>query len=708
MSAAVDTSRRTFLKFSVAAGGGLVLGLRLGTAAGAAPGSAFVPNAWISIARSGKVTLVCARNEMGQGVRTSLAMLLAEELAVDPRRVEIDDAPPDPVYINKLMGAQVTGGSTSIRDAWEPLRQAGATARAMLVAAAAARWKVPASECRAQDGHVIHGARKLSYGALAADAARQKAPRSVPLKASGFTVIGSALPRLDAADKTRGRTVFGIDVKQPGMLYAALAQCPVIGGRVASFDASAARKRAGVREVVNIGEGVAVIADHYWIAHSALDDVRIEWDEGAGAKLDTAAIYATLERAKDAPGSVAKSAGDAASFFASPATRAIEATYTSQMLAHVTLEPPNCLARVSAKGVDVWASTQFPPGAQAIAAQVAGVRPEDVRVHAQFIGGGFGRRLEVDFIGQAVAIAKAVPGTPVKLIWTREDDVTHDFCRPPSLHVLGGALADGRIAAFRSKMISPSITSRWAPAAVQNGLDPFMTEGLLDFSYDIPHLELRTVIQEVGIRVGYWRSVSNALNMFAIESFVDELAHEAGRDPVAFRLAMLESQPRQRAVLQAAATASGFDGARGSGFGVASMQCYDTRMALVARVSQVGDKIRLDGLTYAVDCGTAVHPDQVIAQIQGGAVTGLINALRSKVTLKNGRIEQTNFDSFPIPRMPEVPPIAVALMPSGDAPGGMGEAGVPLVAPAIANAVFSLTGRRIRALPLEDAGIQFA
>jgi CO/xanthine dehydrogenase Mo-binding subunit len=274
--------------------------------------------------------------------------------------------------------------------------------------------------------------------------------------------------------------------------------------------------------------------------------------------------------------------------------------------------------------------------------------------------------------------------------------------------VLSAALGDGRIAAFRHKMISPSITSRWAPAAVKDGLDPFMTEGVLEFTYDIPHLEMRTVIQEVGIRVGYWRSVSNALNMFAIESFVDELAHAAGRDPVRFRLDMLSSQPRQRAVLERAASVSGFDGAPGRGFGVASMQAYDTHLALVARVSQAGDKIRLDALTYAVDCGIAVHPDQVVAQIQGGAVTGLINALRSKVTLKDGRIEQDNFDSFPIPRMPEVPPITVELMPSGDAPGGMGEAGVPLVAPAIANAVFSLTGRRIRALPLEDAGIKFA
>jgi isoquinoline 1-oxidoreductase subunit beta len=709
MSARINASRRRFLKVSAAAGGGLMIGLRLGGPSESAAAAAFEPNAWITVAPDGAVTLVCPRNEMGQDVHTSLIMLLAEELAVDPRQAKVHEAPPDAVYINKLMGAQATGGSTSIRDAWDPLRSAGATARSMLIAAAAAHWNVPGGECRAENGHVIHGAKKLPYGAIATAAARQPVPKDVALKpASAFSVIGKSLPRLDGSDKARGRTVFGIDVQQPGMVYAALAQCPVLGGKVVSFDAGDARKRAGVRNIVDIGDGVAVVADHYWIARSALADIKIQWDEGPAARLDTAAIYATLDQAKDKPGTTVRQSGDAAAVLAK--AKSIEARYTSQMLAHVTLEPPNCLARVSGSGVDVWASTQYPSGAQAVAAQVAGVRPEQVRIHPQFIGGGFGRRLEVDFIGQAVAIAKAVPGVPLKLIWSREDDVTHDFCRPPSLHLLRAALDGGRVAALAHKMISPSITSRWAPGAVKNGIDGFMTEGLVDFTYDIPNLDLRTVIQEVGLRVGYWRSVSNALNAFAIEGFIDELAHAAGRSPVEFRLAMLGTQPRQRAVLERVARDSGLSAgaAAGRAFGVASMQCYDSHIALVAEISGSADKVKVEKLTYAVDCGIAVHPDQVVAQLQGGAVSGLINALRSKITVKNGRIEQSNFDSFPIPRMPEVPPVVVSLMPNGGRPGGMGEAGVPLVAPAIANAVFALTGKRIRALPLEDSGIKFA
>jgi len=388
----------------------------------------------------------------------------------------------------------------------------------------------------------------------------------------------------------------------------------------------------------------------------------------------------------------------------------IEAHYTSQMLAHATLEPQNCLAGVSPDGVDVWVSTQYPQGAQAVAALVAGVAPQQVRIHPQFIGGGFGRRLDVDLVAQGVSIAKAMPGTPVKLIWTREDDTTHDFYRPPSLHHMRATLDHGRIAAFGYKMISPSITNRLFPGVVKEGLDGFMTEGLVNFTYGIPNFELRTVIQEVGINVGYWRSVSNALNAFAIESFVDELAHASHQDPVAFRLAMLGNLPRQRAVLQRAVKNAGYSNkpTKGHAYGIASMECYDTHIALVAEVSGSIDKVKLEKLTYAVDCGIAVHRDQVVAQIEGGTVTGLINAIRSKVTIKQGRVEQANFNSFTIPRMPEVPPIAVALLESGGSPGGVGEAGVPLVAPAIANAVFSLTGKRIRALPLEDGGIRFA
>ncbi|HUP29263.1 MAG TPA: molybdopterin cofactor-binding domain-containing protein [Usitatibacter sp.] len=708
MSALASRSRRQFLKVSAVAGGGMMIALRLGHVSEAHAADDTKANAWVTVRADGSVVLTCHRNEMGQDVHTSMAMLLAEELGVDPRKVTVVQAGVDPIYVNKMLGGQLTGGSTSVRDAWEPLRQAGASARTMLVGAAAEEWKVGAGDCRVEDGYVVCGSKRAAYGSLAAAAAKQPVPKDVKLKdATQFTVIGKPLPRLDGADKARGKTVFGLDVKQPGMLYAALIPCPVIGGKVASFDAAGADKRKGVRKVVDIGEGVAVIADHYWIARTAAEGLAIKWDEGAGAKVDTAAIFAVLDRAKDRPGFIAKKAGDVG---ANPGASAISATYSCQMLSHATLEPQNCTARVGRDGVDVWASTQFPQGAQGAAAAAAGVKPEQVRIHPQFIGGGFGRRLENDFIVQSVAIAKAMPGVPVKLVWTRPEDMGHDFYRPPSLHLMSGAVADGKLVAFSSKMVSPSVTARAFPPVVKDGNDPFMTEGLSNLTYEIPNLELRTVIEEVGVRVGYWRSVSHALNAFAVESFIDELAAAAKQDPVAFRMAMLEKMPRQKAVLQRAVQASGYSASPGSGkaFGVAAMECYDTHIAVICEVSGGGDRVKLERITVAADCGLAVHPDQAVAQLEGGVVTGLIQALRSKITLKAGRVEQTNFHDFQLPRMNDVPPVRVELMQSGGKPGGIGEVGVPLVAPAVANAVFALTGKRIRTTPLEDGGVKFA
>ncbi len=700
-------SRREFLKVSVAAGGGLVIGFHFGEAE-AADGAGLKANAWVAIQPDGTVVLTCHRNEMGQDVHTSLAMLLAEELEVDPRSVKVVQAGVDPVYINKLLGGQITGGSTSIRDGWEPLRQAGAGARMMLAGAAAAKWNVPLADVRAENGFMVAGANRASYGDLSTEAAKQAVPGTITLKSPDkFKVIGKALPRLDGADKSRGRTVFGIDASQPGMLYAALAQCPVIGGKVASFTQLPA-KRAGVHKVVNIGEGVAVIADHFWIAHTALGDVNIKWDEGPGAGVDSAGIWMKLQAAKGRDGFVAKKVGDVGAALAKG--KAIEATYTCQMLSHATLEPQNCMARVSADGVDVWASTQFPQGAQGAAAAASGMKPEQVRIHPQFIGGGFGRRLESDFVAQAVAIAKEMPGTPVKLIWMRPDDMGHDYYRPPSLHVMRGAIADGRIVALSSKMVSPSVTARAFPSFVKDGNDPFMTEGLANFTYDIPNFELRSVIEEVGVRVGYWRSVSNALNSFATESFIDELARAAGRDPLMFRIAMLEGMPAQRAVVERVAALSGYSASAGKGraFGVAAMECYDTHVAMVCEVSGGAGKVKLERITVVADCGLAVHPDQAVAQLEGGIVTGLMGTLRSKITLKAGRVVQTNFHDFQLPRMTDVPPITVELIARGAKPAGLGEVGVPLVAPALANAVFALTGKRIRALPLEDGGVKFA
>ena len=700
-------TRRDFMKVSAAVGGGLLIGFRFATEASAQPVAALTANAWIRIAPDGVVTFTCGRSEMGQDVYTSLSMILAEELAVDPRKVTVLHAPADPAYVNNALGAQITGGSTSVREGWDPLRKAGATAREMLISAAATKWGVSAGECRAANGMVTHGAQSASYGSLTTAAAQLTPPATVALKdPATFTVIGKPLPRLDGAAKARGRATYGLDVKLPGMLYAAIVPCPVLGGTVASFDGTAVGRRPGVRAVVNIGDAVAVVAEHYWIARGAADALPITWNEGAAATLDTAKIFATLDAARDRDGFVVKTAGNPA---AALATGAKIAEYRCQMLAHATLEPQNCTAKVTATGVEVWGSVQFPQGAQGTAAAVAGVKPEQVQVHSQFIGGGFGRRLENDFVGQAVAIAKAVPGTPVQMIWTRPQDTQQDFYRPPSLHVMRGAVVNGRLDALSAKLVSPSITARAFPPFVTKGSDPFQQEGLANLTYDVPNLDLRTVIEEVGVRVGFWRSVSHALNAFAVESFIDEMALEAGQSPVAFRLGMLDKQPRQRAALERAVRVSGYTTTPGAGraFGVASMECYETHAALVCEVSGTAERIKLERITIAADCGIAVHPDQVVAQLQGGVVTGLIQALRAKITLKNGRVEQSNFHDFQLPRSADVPKVQVELIESGAKPGGIGEVGVPLVAPALANAVFALTGKRIRSTPIEDGGVRF-
>jgi len=706
-----NVTRRDFVKVSAIAGGGMLIGFRFSDASAADAtaygAAAFTANAWITIAPSGAVTFTCGRSEMGQDVYTSLSMILAEELAVDPRKVTVLHAPADPAYVNTAIGAQITGGSTSVREGWTPLRKAGATTREMLIAAAAAQWGVSPGDCRAENGMVTHGARRAGYGTLTDAAAKLTPPANVALKdPARFTVIGKPVPRLDGADKARGRATYGIDVKLPGMLYAAIVPCPVIGGKVVSFDDAGVKNRPGVKAVVNIGEAVAVVADHYWVARKAADLLDVIWDEGPNAKVGTTAVFAGLDAARERPGFVIKTAGNVANAMA---PGAVSADYRCQMLAHATLEPQNCTARVTATGVEVWGSMQFPQGAQGTAAAVAGVTPEQVKVHSQFIGGGFGRRLENDFVAQAVAIAKAVPGTPVQMIWTRPQDTQNDFYRPPSLHVMRGVVNSGRLETLTAKLVSPSVTARAFPTFVQNGADPFQTEGLVNLTYEVPNVELRSVIEEVGVRVGFWRSVSHALNAFAVESFMDELALAAGQPPVAFRLALLGNMPRQRAAIERAVRASGYTTTPGAGraFGIASMECYGTHAAVVCEVSGAADRIRIERITIAADCGIAVHPDQVIAQLQGGIATGLIQAMRSKITFENGRVEQSNFDDFPLPRASEVPRIQVELIASGESPGGIGEVGTPLVAPALANAIFALTGKRIRSTPLEDGGVRF-
>lgn len=706
------TSRRQFLKTSAAVSGGLIVGLHLPGRDFAAERKAVVANAWVRIAPDNTITLISHRNEMGQDVYTSLALLVAEELGVEVSKVTIEQAPVEAVYGNALLGgAQITGGSTSIRDAWMKLREAGATARVLLVTTAANRWKVPVDECTVKDGSVVHpSGKRLSYGELAEAAAKLPAPKTVELKRrDAFTQIGKQRHRLDSPAKARGQTIFGLDVVQPGMVYASLEQCPVLGGKVAGVDDSKARAIKGVIAVVNIGEGVAVVADRYWTAKTAREALDISWDYGPAATLTTERIYATLKDGANNDGAVVKQAGDDSRAMKT-ATKTLTTVYESQLLAHGALEPMNCLALVSDKGCDIWTSTQYPQGAQGLAAARSGVEPAKVRIWSQFVGGGFGRRLDFDVVGQAAAIAKTLPGKPVKLIWTREDDIRNDFFRPASYHTLAGGLdAQGNLVAFNCKMASSSITNRLFPGAVKNGLDGFMTEGLVNLTYGIPNMKLRVVIQEYGLRSGYWRSVSHALNAFAIECFMDELAHLAGKDPIAFRLPLLDKLPRQKAVLERVARESGWGNPSpaGTARGVAMMESYETHQALVAEVRKTSDGLKLERLTYVVDPGIAVHPDQVIAQIQSGAVSGLINTFRSKITLKDGRIQQSNFNDFPLLRMNQMPEIKIVLLESGDKPGGMGETAVPLVAPAITNAVFSLTGKRVRSLPLSDSKIEF-
>jgi isoquinoline 1-oxidoreductase beta subunit len=706
-----QSSRREFLKLSAAGGAGLVIGLYLPTQVVGSVPPGVAANAWVRIAPDNTVTVICHRNEMGQDVHTSLALLVAEELDVDVNKVTVEQAPVNPVYVNALLGAQITGGSTSIRDAWTKLREAGATARVLLVTAAANRWRVPATECIATDGAVMHASgKRLTYGELAEAAAKLPAPKTVELKkVADFQQIGKQQHRLDSSVKARGQAIYGLDVVQPGMVYASLEQSPVLGGKAVSVDDSRAKTIKGVIAVVNIGEGVAVVADHYWTAKTAREALQITWDYGPGATLTTAQIYQTLKEGAKQDGAIVKQAGDAAKAMQAAARR-LSAEYELQLLAHAALEPMNCLALVGDKGCDIWASTQYPQGAQGIAAARSGVDAAKVRIWSQFIGGGFGRRLDVDFIGQAAAIAKAVPGRPVKLIWTREDDIRNDFYRPASYHTLAGGLdAAGNLIAFDYKMVSSSITNRLFPGVVKDGLDGFMTEGSINLTYGIPNAMQRVVIQEYGLRSGYWRSVSHALNAFAIEGFMDELAHAGGKDPLAFRLGLLEKVPRQKAVLERVAKESGWDKAApaGTARGLAMMESYETYQALVAEVRKTADGLKVDRLTYVIDPGVAVHPDQIVAQIHSGAVSGLINTLRSKVTLKDGRVEQSNFHDFPLLRMDQMPDIKVVVAPNGDKPGGMGEVGVPLVAPAVANAVFALTGQRVRSLPLADSGVEF-
>ncbi|MFL6578730.1 MAG: molybdopterin cofactor-binding domain-containing protein [Povalibacter sp.] len=706
-------SRRTFLKSSAMGAGGLVIAMYLpgcgkpenaGKAAG--PAKIIEANAWLRIGTDGSVTFLCDRSEMGQGVFTALPTLIAEELGLSPDSIKVEFAPAGAAYVNSLLGAQVTGGSTSVRDAWDKLRLAGAEARERLVSVAANRWSVPASRCTIQDGYVIFTNRRTPFGDLVEEAAALPKPTNIqPKTPDKYQFIGKAQKRFDTPSKTDGSAQFGIDVRLPGMLYAALAQSPTLGGSVQSFDAEKAKGMPGVRNVLQTSSGVAVIADSWWQARQARDAIAIKWNPGPNAKLSNAAIYAGLKQASSATGKSVRKEGDVDAALKSSAKR-VDAVYELPMLAHATLEPQNCTVDLTDGNCHIYAPTQVQQMTQNAGAQAAGLPLEKVIVHTTFLGGGFGRRLEVDFVPAAVECAKAA-GKPVKLLWTREDDTTHDKYRPPARNSCSAAFdAQGNLSAFKLHLVAPSITSRWAPAVVKDIVDPFAVEAAHNYPYDAANVAIDYVQHEIGIDVGYWRSVSHALNCFTVESFMDEVAYAAGKDPYQFRYDLLKKQPRWRAVLEAAARKAQWGRiAQGHFQGIATMSGYDTYLAQVMEVSMEGDKLKIHRVVCVIDCGQMVNPDIVRAQAEGSIIFGLTAALYDDVNIVNGQVREQNFNDYRMMRINEVPAIEVYLLESSEKPGGMGEPVVALVAPALCNAIYAATRKRLRTLPVVKQGI---
>ena len=706
-------SRRGFLQTSAVAGGGLAVGVNLAglSVEALAAGTIHTPNAWVHIADDNTITLISARSEMGQGVYTSMPMLIAEELNVDVRTVKVLIAPPNTkLYGNALLGGpQLTGGSTSVRDGWEKLRTGGAQVREMLLTAAADQWKVDRASLKADNGWVTGpGGKKATYGQLAAAASKLPVPEKVALKDPGeFRIVGKRTKRLDTPAKVNGTAEFGIDVKLPGMVYASLEQCPVIGGTVKGFDAAKAKSMPGVLAVVQSPDGVAVVADTYWHAKKAREALAVQWDEGAGAALSDKSMLAGMRAGSSGDKSIPLNPVGDADGVIKGAKKVVRAEYVMPLLSHSPMEPMNFTASFHDGKVDLIGPTQWQDGAQGTVAKALDVKPEDVSVRTTFLGGGFGRRIDVDFIVQAAQISKAV-GKPVKLLWTREDDMTHDFYRPQSLHQLAAALGDdGKPTAMTFRMVSQSVTGRvfGLPLEVQ---DPLMTEAAMA-AYEIPATRHEMVKHDAGLRVGYWRSVSHALNAFANESFIDECAAAAGQDPYAYRMSLLTGKPRFANVLKMAAEKSGWGTpVAGRSRGIALMEGYDTYMAQVAEVSMKDGVPVVHKVTVVADLGRMVNPDTVEAQIQSSIVFGLSAALYGEITLDKGRVQQTNFNTYRVVRMNESPAIDITLVQSNEKPGGIGEPATALIGPAVANAVFAASGKRVRQMPFTADNIALA
>jgi isoquinoline 1-oxidoreductase beta subunit len=708
-------SRRQLLVASATAGGGFVLAWHVHALPGPLAAlaqrtdTAFAPNAFIRIGSDGRVTLIMNQVEMGQGTYTSMPMLMAEELEVGLDQVHLEHAPPDDkLYGLPGFGIQVTGASTSVRLQYESLRRAGATARTMLVAAAAERWKVDPASCQAARGTVIHApsGRKLSYGALANAAARIPVPSQVALKdPKDFKLIGTPAKRLDTPAKVNGTAQYGIDVRLAGMKIATVAASPVLGGKLVSVDDARAKAIPGVRQIVRLDDAVAVVADHMWAAKQGLKALEVRWDDGPNGRISTDDIARGLAEASQTPGVTVRNEGDAPAVFAG-ASNKIESQYEVPFLAHAPLEPINCTVHVRPDRCEVWTGSQILPRVQAAAAKVTGLPPEKVEVHNFYMGGGFGRRLEVDYVPDAVRVAQQVEG-PVKLIWTREEDIQHDVYRPHYYDRISAALnAQGQPIAWMHRIVGPSIFARWAPPLFKDGIDGDAVDSAEQLLYDIPAIRVEYVRhEEPVVNTGFWRGVGNTHTNFVIESFMDELAAAARQDPVAYRRALLNKSPRGRKVLDVAAEAAGWGKPlpAGRGRGVSVLYCsWGSYLAQVAEVSVSKEgEVRVHKVVCAVDCGVVVNPDTVKAQIEGGIIFGISGTLWGEVTLKNGRVEQSNFHDVRALRINETPAIEVHLVRNLEAPGGIGEPGTAVTGAALANAVFAANGRRIRKLPLE-------
>jgi len=699
-------TRRELLTGGVAAGAGLVIGFYLPHERHGGRRS-FSPNAYLRITPDNKITVVVARSEMGQGVRTALPMILAEELEADWKQIEIEQAGASTLY-----GDQTTGGSASIRTTWDPMRKAGAAAREMLISAAALTWNVPRSGCTAEAGYVKHAAsnRSLSYGELVGRAANLPIPTDVPLKQSkDYKIVGQRLARVDTPAKVKGQAVFGIDFRLPGMKYAVLSRCPTIGGKVASFDDKESKKNSGVSYVGKVGDSaVAVVADSVWGAMEGRRVLNVTWDDGANRDLNTAALVAALKQGASKKGANLFAAGDPAKV----SGRHVAAEYQLPFMAHAPMEPGNCTAHYQGSKCEMWIPTQVPQDCRDSVATAIGLDPDQVKVNVTLMGGGFGRRLEHDYAVEAALVSKSI-NAPVKVIWTREDDMRFSTYRPASLHRLSATVdGSGFPVALTHRIIAPSISGQKGQP-IPNGVDPDLPDEAGPV-YGIPNYSIEYVMTETPVPLGWMRSVYALQAGFALESFIDELAVAAGKDPVQYRLQVLSKEQdlvyftttwktsRMRAVLQLAAEKAGWDKPLPNGRyrGVACFGCFSSYMAEVVEISMENDQPRVHRVVAAVDCGQVVNPSILEQQIQGGVVYGLGNALRAKITIDKGRVVQGNFDDYSPLRMEETPTVEVYAVPSQEAPTGIGEPSVPPVAPALCNAIYSATKKRIRALPI--------